>query len=805
MNNLDTHTSQLRDMGDNDALDLKELFRLFTSKWYWFALGLACSLTLAMCFLFFKQPEYIRTASVLVKEDKKGASIPMGGMEAFEGFGLLQSNVQVQNELITIQSPLIIESVVRRLALNFSYGKTHLLRTRALYGKELPLRLHLLDENTEHKASFRLLSQGGDKWQMVDFVVDRAVRDAQTYNFVLGDTVMTTLGRIYAEPIKPSAEGKPQSEEELGELEVELVPVQDARVRVLEKLKVTLADEKASVINLSYTDVRPERAVDILTSIIEKYNELWIEDKNLIAISTSQFIDERLRVIERDLGIVDGDISDFKSKNLIPDIASVTQISLDKSKEAEVQLLSLNNQLAMARYIKSYLVDVRNAERLIPANIGIGNVEAEAQIKEYNEMLISRNRLKANSSGHNPLVADMDVALASLRAAIVSTLDNVLMSLNTQISSVERSESRNISRIASSPEQTKHLISIERQQKIKEALFLFLLQKREENQLSQAFTAYNTRIIAQPSGSRRPSSPVPRNVVAVALALGLMLPAAILFTRATLDTTLRGRRDTAILSLPYLGGIPNLYERTWRDVLRYRLRLIRKGDIGLARPIVVNRNSGELGGEAFRVLRTNVEMMLKHEERQVLMFTSFQPASGKTFVSANLAIALALKGKKVVLVDLDMRRASLSHYVPKSEYGLAAYLAGAEIGHKQLIRPLPNGEGVDIISVGTIPPNPAELLAEVRLSELIAQLRTEYDYIILDSPPVEIVADTAIVSALADVVAFVLRVGLLERELLADLEQLHRERKYGNMAYVLNGLELGRSGYGYGYVGGYIQ
>lgn len=783
---------------DSNVLDIKEILGVFLKGWYWFVLGLVISFSVAIIYLLVKQPEYTRTASLLVKDDKKGGSISAGGVEAFEGLGFLQGNVQVQNELITLQSPEIMAEVVRRLGLNVSYSQSHFLQRRSLYGSDLPIRLYFLGENTKHIANFHLTKlAGGAKWQITDFHIDGKSVGGEAIDLSLGDTVVTPLGRLYATP-EPKYQTVPDAKL-IESVEVQIVPLHDASTALLKKLKASLVDEKASIIELGYNDVRPERAEDILHKVIERYNELWLEDKNLAAVSTSQFIEERLKVIEYDLGIVDGDISTFKSKHLLPDIASVTQISLGKSKEAEAQLLALNNQLAMARYIKSYLEDANNSDRLLPVNTGIGSAEVERQIGEYNDVLINRNRLKANSSNNNPLVADLEASLQSMRVAVAQSINNVLMSLRTQIQSLEQSESRNISRIASSPDQTKHLISIERQQKIKEALFLFLLQKREENQLAQAFTAYNTRIIAQPHGSRFPTTPVPRNVMLVALALGLMLPAALLFTRETLDTTLRGRRDAAGLTLPYLGGIPDLRPKTLRQLILRRLGLTSKQDFYQARPIVVDRNSGEAIGEAFRILRSNVEVMLRHEERQVLMLTSFQPASGKTFISANLAISLALKGKRVLLIDLDLRRGSLSKYVGHSEYGISSYLSGFDCSLEDLIVPMPKGEGVDIIPVGVKPPNPAELLENERLGELIANLREMYDYIILDCPPMGIVVDAGVVANLADVTAFVLRVGLLERETLGELESLHRSRACGNVAYILNGLRKDRGGYGYGY------
>lgn len=280
------------------------------------------------------------------------------------------------------------------------------------------------------------------------------------------------------------------------------------------------------------------------------------EGQNQIAVSTSMFINERLGVIERELGNVDEDISSYKSEHLLPDVQAASSMYMAQSSAANAQILSLNNQLYMTRYIRNYLANDANRTQLLPANSGIESANIESQIAEYNKQLLQRNSLVANSSTENPLVVDMDQALASMRGAIIRSIDNQIVTLNSQIKSLRQTEQQTTSRIAANPTQAKYLLSVERQQKVKEALYLFLLQKREENELSQAFTAYNTRIVTPPHGSMLPTSPVHKNIFMVAFALGLLIPIVIIFMRENMNTRVRGRKDLENLTIPFIGEIP---------------------------------------------------------------------------------------------------------------------------------------------------------------------------------------------------------------------------------------------------------
>lgn len=560
-----------------------------------------------------------------------------------------------------------------------------------------------------------------------------------------------------------------------------------------QKLRAELGNEDATIINLSIDDASVQKAEDILNTLIEVYNEKWIQDKNQIAVSTSRFIGERLGVIENELGHVDENISNYKSEHLLPDVQAASSLYMSQSAENKKEIQTLTNQLATAQFIRRELGG-KEMNQPLPTNSGIANVNIESQIGEYNKMVLDRNRLIANSSEKNPLVKDLGNSMQSMKRTILQSVDNLIVSLNTQIRSIRQQEATTTQQLASNPSQAKYLLSVERQQKVKEGLYLYLLQKREENELSQAFTAYNTRMITAPRGSALPTAPNKKNILLVALALGLLVPAVIIFMQENMNTKVRGKKDLENLSVPYLGEIP-LYFRNKKKKNKFS-----------EYAIVVEEGNRNIINEAFRVLRSNVDFMKsKNTEQKVFIETSFNPGSGKSFLSMNIAMSFAIKGKKVLVIDGDLRHGTVSAYVGSPKKGLSDYLGNKEVVWNELLvidKKYPN---LHIIPVGTIPPNPTELLEDGSLATLMQDLRDEYDYIFIDCPPIDIVADTQIIEQYADRTLFVVRAGLLDRSLLPELESIYQEKRFKNLSVILNGTEStgGRYGYRYGYHNGY--
>lgn len=771
----------------DDFIRIQDLFYLCLNKWYWFVISLAVTVGVAVVYLLTTPPVYTRSASLLVKEDSKGNSL--GDAAGLMGdFDLFQTNTNVNNEIQSLQSPAVMLDVVKRLHLDISYHMDGGFYKKVLYGRDCPYTVDFNELQDNESVAFTINPSHDGQVLLTDF--SRNGEDvAGNITAALNDTVDAPIGRLVVKVANDSA--------------IHDAPVyvsrrgyQDATGDYASNLSVTLSDEKSTVINLSFKDVCIQRAEDVLNTVIAVYNENWIKDKNQIAVSTSAFISDRLGVIEQELGSVDENISSYKSEHLLPDVQAAASMYMEQSSETNAQILALNTQLSMARYIRNYLTNSTSKNQLLPANSGIESPGIEQQIANYNTAQLRRNDLVANSSERNPLVIDMDQSLENMRHAIITSIDNHITTLNTQIRSFQQSERQTTARIAANPTQGKYLLSVERQQKVKEALYLFLLQKREENELSQAFTAYNTRVITPPTGSFVPTAPVKKNILLVSIALGILIPVVIIFIRESMNTKVRGRKDLESLSLPFVGEVPLASSNR------------KKKGIAENKRIIIRQGSRDMVNEAFRVLRTNMEFILdagKDSRAGVLLFTSFNPGSGKTFLTINTAAAFALKGKRVLVIDGDLRHGSASAYLDRHAKGLSDYLGKRENDPYSLIKENPDYSSLHLLPAGTIPPNPTELLAEPRFKELLEELRGRYDYIFIDCPPIDIVADTQIIEKLADRTLFVVRAGLLERDMLPELQRMYDEKRFKNMAVVLNGTESSgsRYGYRYGYKYGY--
>lgn len=776
----------------DDFIRIQDLFYLCVNKWYWFVISLAVTIGMAVFYLLTTPPVYTRSASLLIKEDSKGNSLS-DAAGVMGDFDLFQSSTNVNNEMQSLQSPSVMLDVVKRLHLDISYHTDGGFYKKVLYGRTCPYSVSFSDLQDNESVSFTILPRQGTQVLLDDFTCNGEDVEGEI-SAVLNDTVSTPVGRMVIQA--------------LGDTTLLDAPVyvsrtgyQAATGAYASNLSVSLSDDKSTVINLSFQDVCIQRAEDVLNTVIAVYNENWIKDKNQIAVSTSAFINDRLGVIEQELGHVDDNISSYKSEHLLPDVQAAASMYMAQSSETNAQIMALNTQLSMARYIRNYLTNATSKNQLLPANSGIESPGIEQQIANYNTAQLRRNDLVANSSERNPLVVDMDQSLEDMRRAIVTSIDNHITTLNTQLRSLRQSEQQTTARIAANPTQGKYLLSVERQQKVKEALYLFLLQKREENELSQAFTAYNTRVITPPSGSMMPTSPVKKNIALVAFALGFLVPVVVVFIRENMNTKVRGRKDLESLSVPFVGEIP-LATHGRKNKAAHAVK-----------EIVVHQGKRDIVNEAFRVLRTNLEFILDAREDKdrasVTLVTSFNPGSGKTFLAMNTAATFVMKKKRVLVVDGDLRHGSASAYVGSPKKGLSDYLGKREEHVEDLVVEKENCPGLFVLPVGTIPPNPTELLAEPRLADLIEQMRSQFDYIFIDCPPVDIVADTQIIEKLADRTVFIVRSGLLERDMLPELQRNYDEKRFKNMALVLNGTESSgsrynyRYGYKYGYKYGY--
>lgn len=775
---------EINNREEENELNIMDLARMGLANWHWFVLSIVVCMAFAFFYLKSRPYVYTRTASVLIKDEMRGAQLTTEA-SAFEELNMLNVKSSVDNEVLIFKSKRLMEEVARRLRLDVSYKVHRRLRDIELYTQS-PVVLRFPDATAGMNFSLTVTPLSEREVRLSDFPEpEDSIPPVKEIKAFLNDTVETPVGRVVVQP------SLYYTEDVYGEpVYVRKNNLKAVAMACNAGLQSVLASKTATIINLSLNDAVPQRAEDIINTLIDVYNEDAVNDKNRIAVNTSNFINDRLIIIEKELGGVDSEIETYKKENRLTDIKSEAGVYLQTTSRYQQENLELENQRTLAGYIRDYLTDPAKRADLIPSNTGISDVNIENQIREYNELLLKRDKLIGNSSERNPVVMDLNNSLAAMRQTIIRTVDNLIASLNIKIRNTVEQETQTMRRIAAVPTQQKYVLSVERQQKIKEALYLYLLNKREENALSMSITESNARIIDPATGSGVPVSPKVKMVLLAAFALGCAIPAGILWLLTVLDTRVRSRKDVEEkLSAPFLGEIP--------------LRERKKGEDGL----IVRENGRDTVSEAFRIVRTNMDFMRAGvENMQVVMFTSLNVAAGKTFVSSNLAVSLAMAGKKVVLVDLDIRKGTLSGQIHSSKSGITNYLSGKLTEVADLIQPGEYHPNLDVIANGPVPPNPAELLLSDRLDLLVAELRKRYDYVILDNVPSNMIADAVIVNRVADLTIYVIRAGTMDRRQLPEIEKLFRQKKFRNMAVLLNGVKYRHSRYGYykyGYYGYY--
>lgn len=769
----------------NNSLQVSDLLAVFKANWAWFVLSLVLFLGVTIYFIMSSPPRYKRTASILVKDETRGGNIGATA-DIIAGLGFFQSRINIQNELLIIQAPIIIRETVEKLALNERYSIKEGLRFHDLY-RISPIIVNLKDKPEDDFVSYIFHIVSETKYEII-YTGLNSNRKAlkQPIQGEFDKEINTDIGKLLVSKTlfmdnqfmgKNIYYSNRSVSEEANNLE--------------EKLKFELGNRSATVIDISIDDVSIQRGDDILSTIIGIYEEAWIKDKNQIAEKTSMFINERLGVIEEELGVVDNDISTFKSKNLIPDAQAVSNRYLDQSSKNDALILDLNTQYSMAQYIKEYLQHSDRQEQLIPANSGI-DAKIEKQIIEYNSTLLERNKMLANSSSRNPLVQELNSSLKSIRNGILLSIDDLVKMIDIQLSKVYQQENITKRKISQNPTQVEHLLSIERQQKIKEALYLFLLQKREENELTYSFSAYNTRIVSPPMGNINPVFPQKFKFLLIAVIIGLMLPGIILIAIEGLNTKVKSINDLRGLSIPIVGMIPWSNGKNWLNLPKFRLRKQSNNDL----KIIVNSETRNPVNEAFRVIRTNIDLIHENNPKSsVVMVTSMDPMSGKSFIANNLSICMGLKGCRVLVVDFDFRKATTSSIVGNPQLGVADFLNGKADNIEKLILKSDSNVNVDILPAGNLPQNPSDLLANNKVKDLVLSLKPLYDYILLDCTSIDSVADAALVNKVSDIVICVIRAGLFDKSDLSYIRDLYTSKAYNNIKIVLNNSDLyGRYG-----------
>lgn len=755
---------------NDQGLNIVDLFMYLASQWKWFLLSILICGGIAW-YNYARAPlVYFRSATVIIKDPSNKAST--SGLDRFDNF---INKVNVANEILQFRSKKLMREVVQRVHADVSYQIKDGLRSNELYN-ESPVLVSLPDALPEQSFSFTMTLKDAKTVTLSDF---SGIEAKPSYEVALNDTVAIIEGMnvvvTATNYLRDSWLNTP--------IRVQKLPVESMVNYYKNALGIQQEEEEASILTLALKDSSPARAEDVLNTLITVYNEEAIKEKNQVAVNTANFINERLIIIERELGNVESNLESFKQRNQIVDIASSAGMYMTESQKYNADAMELETQLRLANFIKDYLTDPGKETDLIPSNTGISDMNIENQISLYNAAKLKRDHLIDDSSVNNPVVQELNNSLRAMKQSIIRAVDNMIVSLNVKRNDAQNREMRAQDRVTAIPTKERQMLSIERQQKIKEALYLFLLNKREENALSQAMADNNARVIDGAEGSNAPISPNRNRILLLGLLVGIALPGAVCLAILFMDTRVHGRKDIeGVTSVPYLGEIP-LDKEAMKDHRKKVMAVKEQGD--------------DIVSEAFRILRTNMAFLSKKDKpAQVITFTSFNIGAGKTFIARNLSMSLAYMKKRVVMVDLDIRKGTLSRHFGHYHVGVTNYLSDNTVKVDDIIQ---HQEGFDLIPAGILAPNPAELLMDNRLDELMNELRTRYDYIIADNVPVGLIADATIANRIADLTIFVVRAGKLDRRQLPDIEKLYQEKKLKNMALVLNGANPERHGYGYSY------
>ncbi len=556
----------------------------------------------------------------------------------------------------------------------------------------------------------------------------------------------------------------------------------------LANLSIAPTSKTTSVAHISYLDVNKKRGTDFVNSLVAAYNRENNNDKNVVALKTEEFIKERLDIVAAELDATEMEMAQYKKNSGLTTVVGDAQKILEANSEYEKKNVEITTQLKLVTYLRDYVNDPANHLQAIPGNVGLADASLTSLIAKYNEGVVERNRLLRTASESNPTVVDMTMSVELLSKTIRTSVESLYESLSIQKKEVEGQTAKFGSKIGDAPTQEKILMGYERQQEVKSGLYLMLLQKREENSIALAATADNAKIIDAALANDYPVSPKSSMILLVALVLGCAIPVAIIYIMELLRYKIEGRNDLEKLTkVPVLGDVAVSHD-------------LKKGQRG----IVVRENDNDIMAETFRSIRTNLQFVLDGPEKKVIQFTSTTSGEGKTFISSNLAMSLALLGKKVILLGLDIRKPRLAEMFgfANRTKGITAFLAG-DPDDKELLfdQIIPSGvnDNLDILPAGIVPPNPAELLSKKNLDNAISFLKEKYDYVLLDTAPVGLVTDTLIIARVADASVYVCRADYTAKNDLNLVNSLYAENKLKNMSIVLNGVDMAKRKYGYYY------
>lgn len=770
---------------EDEKIDIQQLLFKYIIHWPWFVGAVLVCLIGAWIYLRMATPVYNISATVLIKDDKKGGNTgSMVGLEELGLSGLISSSQNIDNELEVLRSKTLVKEVINLLNLYVSYTDEDGFPSKNMY-KTSPVLVSLTPQEAEKLTDpmvveMALYGEGGlevnvtvgDKEYQKLFEKLPAVfpMDEGTLAFFQSpDSLSLKKDTMEASSNIRHITAKIKS------------PMKVARA-YCENLKIEPTSKTTSVAVISLKNSSLQRGQDFINQLLEMYNRNTNNDKNEIAQKTAEFIDERINIISKELGSTEANLENFKRNAGITDLTSEAQIALTGNAEYEKKRVENRTQISLIEDLRKYIRG--NEYEVLPGNIGLQDPGLVATIERYNEMLVERKRLLRTSTENNPTIINLDTSIRAMKSNVQATLDGSLKGLLITKADLEREASRFSRRISDAPGQERQFVSIARQQEIKAGLYLMLLQKREENAIALAATANNAKIIDEAIADDIPVSPKRRMIYLIALVLGIGIPVGIIYLIGLTKFKLEGRADVEKLTtIPIVGDIPLTDEKNEKNG-----------------SIAVFENQNNLMSETFRNIRTNLQFMLQNDKK-VILVTSTVSGEGKSFISANLAISLSLLGKKVVIVGLDIRKPGLNKVFRLStkEKGITLYLANPETDLMSLVQPSDINQNLYILPGGTVPPNPTELLARDGLDKAIEILKKSFDYVVLDTAPVGMVTDTLLIGRVADLSVYVCRADYTHKVEYTLINELAEEKKLPNLCTVINGVDLKRRKYGYYY------
>lgn len=780
--------------GEGLDISLRTIWRFFTGNWFWFLISVVICLGAGV--LYCKMSPKIYSSSALIYVDESASRSVKSDVTSMTNMRMMRQTSVVDNEAAILRSLTLMERVVEHLNLNVIYSKPAKLRKVEVYGPTMPAHVVVdslmiafnMDMNLSAESVsgvFKYTTAGGEK---------REEKFTTEYDKpIYGDMgiiriVKNDLYDDYAEAINKN-----------NKFSVSVASIRSRARSIASNLTVTPSSKTTSLISVGMKSAVPQKSADIVNELINVYNEDAKEGERAVARATMQFVDERLAIVGGDLEEVDSDVANYRKNARSINTQSESSLYVQTASRLEQEAVEIETQISILGDVLSSVKSVNGSVELVP-NLGIADNSLNAMISEYNDGVLKYKMMGGDSNLSNPSVASMRERVFSIQSLLPASIKNLQSSLEVRLRSVNKQIAENEERVVSLPALEKGAQSILRNQQIKVKIYEYLLNKREETSLKLATTAPVSRIIDPAIASANPISPRTAMIMLLALIMGFAIPVVVIFVAEALRTKIYSVEEVESSignKVPIVGAIPSKDSRHTSDIM-------------------VTPNSRDAIAEAFRMVRTNIDFMMP-KGGKVVMTTSTVPSEGKTTMALNIAISFAITGKKVIIVDMDMRKGSMEKRVEVKHQsnGIVTYLMGGETNLDNLI--VKNCvHGVDALFVGTIPPNPAELLMRPEIDAMLADLKTRYDYIIIDTAPIALVTDTQIINRLADVTLYCMRMGHTEKISLDTIKAISTRKSLKNMGVIISQVGVGKLyyggekkstnfGYGYGYGYGYVS